>query len=38
MKDLSIRTMKCNCGLTISRNQNATINILNKGLRMLGTA
>ena len=38
MKDLSIRTMKCDCGLTISRDQNAAINILNEGLRMLGTA
>lgn len=38
MKKLSIRTMKCDCGLTISRDQNAAINILNEGLRMLGTA
>lgn len=35
MKDLSIRTMKCDCGLTISRDQNAAINILQEGLRML---
>lgn len=35
MKDLLIRTMKCDCGLTISRDQNAAINILRKGLRML---
>ena len=35
MKDLAIRTMKCNCGLTISRDQNAAINILNEGLRLL---
>ena len=35
MKDLSIRIMKCDCGLTISRDQNAAINILNEGLRLL---
>ncbi len=35
MKDLSIRKMICNCGLTISRDQNAAINILNEGLRLL---
>lgn len=35
MKDLTIRTMKCDCGLTISRDQNAAINIRNEGLRLL---
>ena len=35
MKDLAIRTMKCDCGLTISRDQNAAINIRNEGLRLL---
>lgn len=35
MKNLQIRTMKCDCGLTISRDQNAAINILNEGLRVL---
>lgn len=35
MKDLTIRTMKCDCGLTISRDQNAAINILQEGLRFL---
>lgn len=35
MKDLSIRTMNCACGLTISRDQNAAINIKNEGLRLL---
>ena len=35
MKDLAIRKMTCNCGLTISRDQNAAINILNEGLRLL---
>ena len=35
MKNLTIRTMKCDCGLTISRDQNAAINILNEGLRIL---
>ena len=35
MKDLAIRIMRCNCGLAISRDQNAAINILNEGLRLL---
>jgi len=35
MKNLQVRTMKCDCGLTISRDQNAAINILNEGLRIL---
>lgn len=35
MKNLTIRTMKCDCGLTISRDQNAAINILREGLRIL---
>ncbi len=35
MKNLQIRTMECDCGLTISRDQNAAINILNEGLRLL---
>ena len=35
MKDLVIRTMKCDCGLIISRDKNAAINILNEGLRLL---
>lgn len=35
MKDLRIRTMKCDCGLTISRDQNAAINIKREGLRLL---
>ena len=35
MKNLAIRTMKCDCGLTISRDQNAAINILHEGLRIL---
>ena len=38
MKDLRIRTMKCDCGLTISRDQNAAINIKNEGLRILNSA
>lgn len=35
MKNLAIRTMKCDCGLTINRDQNAAINILQEGLRIL---
>ena len=35
MKDLHIRTMKCECGLTIGRDQNAAINIKREGLRLL---
>ena len=35
MKDLTIRTMKCDCSLTISRDQNAAINILQEGVRLL---
>lgn len=36
MKDLKIRTMRCDCGLVMSRDQNAAINIKNEGLRLLG--
>lgn len=35
MKDLHIRTIRCGCGLTMNRDQNAAINILTEGLRML---
>ena len=35
MKNLAIRKMTCDCGLTISRDQNAAINILREGLRLL---
>lgn len=35
MKDLSIRTMKCDCGFVIDRDHNAAINILNEGLALL---
>ena len=35
MKNLAIRKMTCDCGLTISRDQNAAINILREGLRIL---
>ena len=38
MKDLSIRKMNCDCGLSISRDQNAAINILREGLRLLSEA
>lgn len=35
MKNLNIRKMICDCGTTISRDQNAAINILNEGLHIL---
>jgi len=38
MKNLTIRTLRCNCGMTISRDQNAAINIRNEGLRILNSA
>lgn len=38
MKDLRLRTMKCGCGLTMSRDQNAAINIKKEGLRIYHSA
>ena len=35
MKDLSIRRLKCNCGLSLNRDYNSAINIKNEGLRIL---
>ncbi len=35
MKDLRNRMMECPCGMTMSRDQNAAINILREGLRIL---
>ena len=35
MKDLRIRIFTCDCGFTISRDQNAALNIKNEGLRIL---
>lgn len=37
IKDLSVRTMKCDCELTMSRDQNAALNIKKEGLRILGS-
>lgn len=38
MKDLANRKMICSCGLTMNRDENAAINILNEGLRLLSEA
>lgn len=38
MKDLKNRTIECNCGLKMDRDQNAAINIRNEGLRLLREA
>ena len=35
MKDLHIRTMECDCGYRMDRDQNAALNILEEGLRLL---
>ena len=35
MKDLNIRTFTCGCGLSIGRDRNAAINVLQEGLRIL---
>lgn len=38
MKNLAKRKMVCDCGLTIKRDQNPAINILNEGLLLLSEA
>lgn len=38
MKDMHIRTMRCDCGLIMDRDQNAAINIKFEGLRILKSA
>lgn len=35
MRDLSVRIMQCDCGMTMDRDRNAAVNILNEGLRLL---
>ena len=35
MKDLSIRTMRCDCGYVLDRDHNAALNIKKEGLRLL---
>ena len=35
MNNLRNRVMRCDCGLVLDRDQNAAINILNEGLRLL---
>lgn len=35
MKNLAVRKMVCDCGTVISRDQNAAINIMHEGLRIL---
>lgn len=35
MKNLSNRVMRCDCGLVLDRDENAAINILHEGLRLL---
>lgn len=38
MKDLSIRTMRCDCGIVLDRDYNAALNIKKEGKRLLKTA
>lgn len=38
MKDLSIRTMRCDCGFVLDRDHNSALNIKNEGLRILKSA
>jgi len=35
MKEVSVRTIECDCGLTMNRDQNAAINIKKEVLRIL---
>ena len=38
MKNLTVRTMRCDCGLILDRDHNAAINIKNGGIRILKSA
>ncbi|MBS5593974.1 MAG: transposase [Clostridiales bacterium] len=38
LKNISIRTITCSCGLIMSRDQNAALNIKIEGLRLLKMA
>ena len=37
MKDLKIRTMRCECGYVMDRDRNAAMNIKKEGLRILNS-
>ena len=37
MKDLRIRTMRCECGYVMDRDRNAAMNIKKEGLRIMNS-